>query len=262
MAGNSNKRVVLVLGASSNGGVGCVTARRFAGKGATVAVSARRLESLQALAKEIDGIAVACDIADEQQVKQLASEMKTRFGKIDVIVNAIGHVVSGTPDTTQASHLHEAMATEYFGNFHLFKHLGPLVAEGGAIVVISSLASTHYVPGVLPYANAKAAANNLVKYAAVELAPRRIRVNAIVASLIDTPMIDAIRDNTAIMNTIAKEISLGRGAKASEIAAAAEWLCDPECFMTGALVPVDGGNHLRRAPFPDEMPATTFDALV
>lgn len=260
--GDSRVRTVLVLGASSNGGVGCVTAQRFASKGAKVVVSGRRAEPLQQLAQAIDGIALPCDIADEQQVVALAEAIKSRVGPLDAIVNAVGHVVAGTIATSDVAHLQEAMATEYYGNFHLFKHLAPLVADGGAIAVVSSLASTHYVPGVLAYANAKAAANNLVKYAAAEFAPRRVRVNSIIASLIDTPMIDGIRDNAAIMQTIAKEIPLGRGAKASEIAAAAEWLCDPECFMTGTLMPVDGGNHLRRAPYPEEMPATTFDVLV
>lgn len=257
-----NTGAVLVLGASSNGGVGCVAARRFAAKGAKVVVSGRRAEPLKQLAAEIGGIAIACDIADEAQVLALAQAIREQVGSVRAIVNAVGHVVSGTIETSEASQLHEAMATEYFGNFYLFKHLAPVVADGGAIAVVSSLASNQYVAGVLPYASAKAAANLLVKYAGVELAPRRVRANAIIASLIDTPMIDNIRDNAAIIATITKEIPLGRAATANEIAAAAEWLCSPECFMTGVLMPVDGGNHLRRAPFPDEMPATTFDALV
>lgn len=261
MANTPVSQNVLILGASSNGGVGCVTARRFAGRGARVIVSGRRAEPLAVLAAEIAGIALACDVSSEQQMIALAGQIKARVGSLNAIVNAVGHVVSGTLETSETADLQRAMATEYFGNFYMLKYLGPLVTDGGAIVVVSSLATTHYVPGVLPYASAKIAANNLVRYAAVEMAPRRVRVNGIVASLIDTPMIDGIRDNAAVLRAIFKEVPLGRAAKAAEIAAAAQWLCDSECFMTGSLMQVDGGHHLRRAPFPDEMAASTFDAL-
>ena len=260
MAGDLAKKVVLVLGASSEGGVGWVAAKRFAGHGAKVVVAARRMDTLQKLAASIDGVAIACDISDEAQVKSLAVALRRDFGQIHAVVNSVGRVVTGTIDSAEVVDLLQAMNVEYLGNFFMFKHLAPVVADDGAFVVISSLASTHYVPGVLPYANAKAAANNLVKYAAVELAPRRIRVNAILPGSIDTPMMDPIRNNRAVMNAIKKETPFGRVATANEIAAAAEWLCDEDCFMTGTLLPVDGGNHLRRAPFPDEMSASSFDA--
>lgn len=259
MAREMANKVVLVLGASSEGGVGWVTAQRFAERGATVVVAARRVDALQHLASEIGGVAMACDVSDEAQVIALAKRLGREFGQIHSIVNAVGSVVTGTIETAEAAQLMEAMSVEYLGNFFIFKHLAPVVAQNGAIVVITSFATTHYVPGVLPYAMAKAAANTLVKYAAVELAPRRIRVNALLPSGIDTPMMDAIRDNQPVMQAIAREVPFGRPAKASEIAAAAEWLCADECFMTGTLMPVDGGHHLRRAPFPDEMPATSFE---
>ena len=261
MAKDLAKRTVLVLGASSEGGVGWVAAQRFAAQGATVVVVARRIDTLQKLATSIDGIAIACDMSDETQVKSLAAKLGRDFGQRHAVVNAVGRVVTGTIETAEAAHLMDAMNVEYLGNFFMFKHLAPVVAEGGAFVVISSLASTHYVPGVLPYANAKAAANNLVKYAAVELAPRRIRVNAILPGSIDTPMMDPIRNNKPVMAAITKETPLGRVATANEIAAAAEWLCNEDCFMTGTLIPVDGGNHLRRAPFPDEMSPSSFDVV-
>ena len=261
MSGAVENDTVLVLGASSEGGVGWTAAQRFATRGARVVVVGRRIEPLNKLATAIGGMALACDVANEDAVVKLADELRARKVQLRAVVNAVGQVVSGTLETADIAQMHAAMATECYGNFFLFKHIAPLVMDGGAMVSISSLAATHYVPGVLPYAIAKAAGDHLVKYAAVELAPRKIRVNAILPSLIDTPMIDGIRNNAAVMKTIAKEIPLSRAAKASEIAAAAQWLCDPECFITGALIPVDGGNHLRRAPFPDEMPSDTFDAL-
>ncbi len=260
MNSKAGQRNILVLGASSPGGVGWVAAKRFAAAGAKVAVSARRPDTLAQLASEIGGLAFPCDIADEAQVLALAKSLKEQLSHVDAVVNAVGKVVSGTIESASIADLREAMEVEYFGLFLALKHLGPIIKDGGAFVTISSLASTHYVPGVLPYANAKAAANSLVKFAAVELAPRRIRVNSILPGSIDTPMMDPIRDNPAVMKMVTREVPLGRVATAGEIAAAAEWLCADECFMTGCLLPVDGGNHLRRAPFPDEMPASVFDS--
>src|SRR4029453_4291934 len=155
----------------------------------------------------------------------------------------------------------ETAGVEYFGNSFLLRYLPSLMRDGGAIVVISSIAATHVVPGVAAYAAGKAAANTLVRYAAVELAPRRIRVNAVLPASVGTPMNASFRDNEAVMNIIRKEVPLGRTATADDIAAATQWLCQDDCFATGALVPVDGGNHLRRAPFPDEMPTSTYDGL-
>ena len=254
MAGEFTGKTVMVLGASSAGGVGWVTAQRFARQGAHVIAVGRRAEPLDKLAQSIGGTALAGDVSDEAGMLAMANSLQAKGVRLHAIVNAVGQVVSGTLETSDTSHMQAAMATEFYGNFFLFKYLSPLVVDGGAIVSISSLSATHYVPGVLPYAIAKAAADHLVKYAAVELAPRRIRVNAIPPNPIDTPMINGIRGNDAVMKVIAKEVPLGRAAAADEIAAAAGWLCHPDCFMTGVRVPVDGGNHLRRAPFPDEMP--------
>lgn len=92
---------------------------------------------------------------------------------------------------------------------------------------------------------------------ALERLADEICVNAILPGSIDTPMMDSIRDNAVVMRVIAKEIAFGRPATANEITAAAEWLCAEDCFMTGVLMSVDGGNHLRRAPFADEMSTST-----
>lgn len=254
-------KTALVIGASSEGGIGWATAERFAAQGAKVAVAARRIESLTRLAAKIDGKAFACDITKEDSVSALAASVKSAIGEIDLVVNCAGHPVPGLISQVGAEGLLETTQVEFFGTWFVLRHLPPVMRDGGAMVVISSLASTHVVPGVAAYAAGKAAANTLVRYAAVEFAPRRIRVNAILPGSVDTPMNDIFRDNEAVMSIIRKEIPLGRIAAADEIAAATQWLCQDECFATGVLMPVDGGNHLRRAPFPDEMPTSVFDGI-
>lgn len=253
-----NDKTALILGASSEGGVGWATALRFAREGARVIVAARSLDRLGKLATDISGTALRCDIADESSVMALGQEIANRFGGLDLIVNAAGHPVPGVIASIDTAGLQDTTAVEFYGTWFLLKHLAPVIKDGGAIVSISSLSSTHVVPGFIAYAAAKAASNTLVRYAAIELAPRRIRINAILPGLIDTPMNDSFRHNEAIMRVMLKEVPLGRMAAADEIASAAQWLCQDDCFATGTLMTVDGGNHLRRAPFPDELPTATF----
>lgn len=253
----SNK-TALILGASSEGGVGWATAERFAAEGARVIVAARRIEPLQKLAAKIGAEAVVADIGREESVLALADAIRARHGHVDLIVNAAGHPVTGVIPSLDTAGVRETTEVEFFGTWFLLKHLAPVVADGGAIVSISSLSATMVVPGFVAYASAKAAANTMLRYAAVELAPRRIRVNAILPGIIDTPMNDSFRHNAAIMQVMTKEVPFGRMAAASEIAAAALWLCQDECFSTGTQMVVDGGNHLRRAPFPEELPTVTF----
>ncbi|MET0986643.1 MAG: SDR family oxidoreductase [Steroidobacteraceae bacterium] len=254
-------KTALIVGASSEGGVGWATAKRFAAQGAKVAVAARRKEALDELAKQIGGVAFHCDVSNEASVVAMADQARAALGQFDLLVNCAGRPVPGLISQVGTAGLLETAGVEFFGNWFLLRYLPPLMRDGGAIVVISSIASTHVVPGVAAYAAGKAAANTLVRYAAVELAPRRIRVNAVVPASVDTPMNASFRDNEAVMKIIRKEVPLGRTATADDIAAATQWLCQDDCFATGALIPVDGGNHLRRAPFPDEMPTSTYDGL-
>ena len=249
-------KTALIIGASSEGGVGWATAQRFAAEGARVMVAARRIEPLRKLARMIDGTAITCDLGDEESVTTLARD--GLGAGIDLLVNAAGKPVPGVISSVDTAGVQEASEVEFLGTWRLLKHLAPRVRDGGSIVAVSSLSSTHVVPGFVAYAAAKAAANTLVRYAAVEFAPRRIRVNAILPGLIDTPMNDSFRHNEAMMRVMLKEVPLGRMASAAEIASAALWLCQDDCFATGIMLTVDGGNHLRRAPFPDELPVTAF----
>lgn len=253
-------RTALVIGASSQGGVGWAVAEQFAREGARVIVAARKLDALQVLAAQIGGTALRCDVGDEASVRALAAQLR-EAGGIDYVVNAAGHPVTGLIASIDTAGLAETAGVEFYGTWFVLRHLAPVMRDGGAFAMISSLSATHVVPGFVAYAAAKAAANTLVRYAAVEYAPRRIRVNAILPGLIDTPMNDSFRHNAAVLGVMLKEVPLGRMAAPGEIAAAALWFCQDDCFATGTLLTVDGGNHLRRAPFPDELPTATFNEV-
>lgn len=251
----------IVLGASAEGGSGWAIATRLAEEGARVAVAARNLSELQRLAARIEGVAIRCDAGIPDDLANLAARINTEFGSVDVAIDAAGWPMSGLIADTTPEDLRLALAVNFCGPFWFIQNIARVMNDGGAIVLISSMAATHVVPGQVAYACAKAATNALVRYAAVELGARRIRVNAIAPALIETPMSAPFRALPGALEAVLREVPLGRAATPGDIAAACTWLAAQECFATGATIPIDGGNHLRRTAFPDELPAAAFESI-
>lgn len=254
-------KAAIVLGASAEGGSGWATARRLADEGAKVVVAARDLPALERLAGMIGGHAVRCDAGNPEDVLHLVAESTRLIGPIDIAVFAAGWPRAGALVDITPEALTEALGVNFTGPFFFIQALAAAMREGGAISVISSLASTHVVPGQIAYACAKAATNTLVRYAALELGPRQIRVNAVIPALINSPMTVPFRAAPGVLDAIMKEVPLKRGAEAEDMAAACLWLASPECFATGALLPVDGGNHLRRSAFPEDFAPGAFESM-
>lgn len=251
----------VVVGASAEGGTGWVTAERLAAEGAEVVVAARNVEALQRLATRINGHAVRCDASQPNDIAALADRTAKLVGRVDIAIYAAGWPKAGTIASTTPDDLMEALGVNFMGPFAFVRSIAEIMNDGGAISVISSLASTNVVPGQVAYACAKAATNLMVRYAAVELAPRRIRANVVAPSLIATPMTEPFRAMPGVLEAIMKEVPLQRAASPEDIAAACLWLASDECFATGACLPVDGGHHLRRAPYPDEFPKGAFESM-
>lgn len=127
------------------------------------------------------------------------------------------------------------------------------MVDGGAIILLSSLTATRPAFGTAVYAGTKAALDQATRVAALELAGRRIRVNGIAPGMTRTDMTEMMFDNPNLEQAVLREIPLGRMGTGEDIAAAAEWLANPECFMTGEILSVNGGAELRRVPTFDEI---------
>ena len=251
-------KTALVIGASEERGTGWGIATRFAAEGARTLVAARRLDKLELLADKIGGTAVACDVADEASVLAMVDEIRSTVGSIDLLINSAGQPIPGDFELESAQ-IHETIAVDLVGTWNLLRHVPAVINDGGAIVGLTSMVATHVMPGFTAYGAAKAASNALLKSAAVSLAPRGIRVNGILPGMIDTPKIDSFRDISEVMEVFVKEVPLRRIGTPEDMAAAAVWLCQDDCFCTGVLLNVDGGLHLRRTPYPEELPAAVFD---
>nr|WP_176392192.1 SDR family oxidoreductase [Sphingomonas sp. CDS-1] len=251
----------IVLGASAEGGSGWAIAERLAAEGARVAVASRNLENLQRLAAKIGGVAIACDAGEPQDLVRLADQARDALGPIDIAIDAAGWPMPGMIADITPEKVERAMAINFMGPLFFVQNCTRVMRDGGAVVVISSISSTHAAPGQMAYACAKAATNMMIKYAAIEFGPRQIRVNAVLPSLIESAMAAPFVAIPGVREAAVKEAPLGRGATPADMAAACLWLASDECFATGIWMPVDGGNHLRRCTFPDEYPPQAYAAI-
>ncbi len=240
-------RVAVVTGAS--GALGGAIARGLAAAGARVGLLARRRDRLEALAGELDGAFVLeADVLDRPSLERACAQLE----RLDVLVNAAGgNVAAATVGERSFFDLPvEALDEVVRLNFHgtvLPTQVFAAAMEGGSIVNISSAAAHRALTRVVGYGAAKAAVENLTRWLAVELAPRGIRVNAVApgflvgqqnrALLLDESGALTERGERIIATTPA-----GRFGEPHEVADAVVWLCgDRASFVTGAVIPVDGG---------------------
>jgi len=246
-------KVAVVLGASAEGGTGWAIAEALAAQGAKVVVGARTAAPLQRLADRIGGTAVVCDAGDEAQVAALAKAALSTYGKLNIAVNSAGlPVMTLVANTTQAN-LDDAVRVNFFGNVYFVKHMAEAIGSDGSIVLISSMSTTHPVFPHYAYACGKAASDCMVRYAAIEYGPRRIRINSILPGPIKSEM---AREAFAIPGFEAvyeREIPLGRVGYPEDFANGVLWLAGPS-FVTGLNLQLNGGNHLTRFPYLHELP--------
>jgi len=249
-------RVAVVTGAAT--GIGRAIALRLAAEGARVVVADRNSELGESTARDIldaggEASFVACDAADSDQVRGLMNTAVARFGRIDALVSNAGIPGSSAPaHETSEEDWDRVIAVNLRGVFLCAKYAIPhLEASGrGAIVNTAStfgMVGAHNSPA---YAASKGGVIALTRQLAIDYGPRGIRVNAVSPGYVDNDM-DQRRSRMspedAARNLAAREAAaalqpLGRQAATSEIAAAVAFLVsDDASFMTGAIVPVDGG---------------------
>jgi NAD(P)-dependent dehydrogenase (short-subunit alcohol dehydrogenase family) len=251
-SGKTNK-VAVVLGASSQGGTGWATAELFAEQDANDVVGARSQAGIEELAEQIGGMAFRCDASVEDDVSAMADAAEAAYGKIDIAVIAAGAPIVASIDACDKTKLQEATVINFFGPFYLIKHMARHMADHGAIVFNSSMSAERPCPGYVAYACAKGACGTLVKNAALEYAPRGIRVNIVIAGVILSPMNAPLRANTEAWKAILKEIPLGRDVEPLQIAHTCLWLSSAHCAITGESIIFDIGNHVLRATQPYEL---------
>jgi NAD(P)-dependent dehydrogenase (short-subunit alcohol dehydrogenase family) len=239
-----SKQRVLVLGASSSGGLGEAVARKFAAAGCYVVVAGRRLPPLEVLAKDIGGMAIACDVTHDAEVQA----MMEAAGPLDVAINASGTSATFSIARSTSEVIEAQFAIHVTGNFSFLKHGLRAMPNGGTFILFSSLTATIPGVGLAAYSGAKAALNHLVRVAALEYGPKNIRVNAIAPGFSRTPMTESFLEDQFFLDLYRSESPLGALVTPEQVAEAVAWLASPDCFMTGEIMQVSGGAQLGRLP--------------
>lgn len=236
------KRVV-ISGASS--GIGLETARMLASRGAEVCLTARGEEALSLAAEDVGERAWTwpCDVSDAASVGALVEQVRSRWGALDGLVNNAGSAPMARLDETSDEVWEACFAVNVRGPFLLCRELGQLLHGGNspAVVNISSTLAERAIPGMAAYNASKAALNQLTKSLAMEWAPD-VRVNAIMPAVVDTPIHASRGISAEQLDAMGEMHPMKRVGRPHDVAAMITFLLsDESAWMTGTVIPVDGG---------------------
>jgi len=244
-------KIAIVTGASS--GIGRAVAAVFAQNGATVVAVGRSEKELKELSKEVRSAAGSvkphlADLHEQSQLERVVTETMDNHRQIDCLVNAAGIIKNGTIETTTVDDWDRVMDINLRSVFQLTQRCVPYLAKTkGNIVNVSSVAGTRAFPGVLAYCVSKAATDQLTRCAALELASKGIRVNAVNPGVVITNIhkrggMD--EESYDKFLTHSKQTHpIGRVGTAEEVADLIYYLAsDKASWITGATYEIDGGR--------------------
>lgn len=241
-------KVALVTGASR--GIGEAIARLLAAYGAKVIVSSRKLDACEAVAASIradggEAVAMACHVGDMAQIETIFSNIKSQFGRIDILVNNaaanpyFGHILD-----TDLPAYDKTVDVNIRGYFFMSIAAGKMMKEQGGGVILNTASVNGISPGPMQgiYSITKAAVISMTKAFAKECGPLNIRVNALLPGLTETKFASALTSNEKILKTALMQIPLGRTAQPQEMAGTVLYLVsDASSYTTGTTITVDGG---------------------
>lgn len=244
-------KVVLVTGATS--GIGRACALRFAGAGAVIAAVGRNEEALANLSKELGEtsgkpLLLRADLSLAHEAERVVEQAIEHAGGIDVLVNAAGHIATGTIEDTSLEAWDAMLNINLRAVFHLTQKAVPsLIERRGNVVNVSSVTGLRAFPGVLAYCVSKAGVDQLTRCAALELAAKGVRVNAVNPGVVVTEihrrggMTDEQYDS--FLERSKQTHPLGRVGQTKEIAELIFFLASERAsWITGASYSIDGGR--------------------
>ncbi|MGY3364211.1 3-oxoacyl-[acyl-carrier protein] reductase [Bradyrhizobium sp. GM2.4] len=242
-------KIAIVTGGGS--GFGEAIAKRFAAEGALVVVADLRGDAATKVAADIGerAIAVTADVSRAEEVSEVVAETEKRLGVPRILINNAGTTHRNQPllETDEAS-FDRVFNVNVKSIYHFVQGVVPKMrdAGGGVILNVGSTAGIRPRPGLTWYNASKGAVNLMSRSLAVELAPWKIRVNALCPVAAETPLLEpllGVPDTPENRQKFIASIPLGRLCRPSDVAAAAVYLASDEAeFITGVEFPIDGGR--------------------
>ena len=246
-------RVALVAGASK--GIGAATAEAFAAAGASVVLAARDIAALESVAERITGrggqaTAVRADVSDEDSMRRLVDQAVQTYGRLDAAFNnAAGGPLPAPLADIDPGEFDHGIAVNIRGTFLGMKFQIPAMLRGGGgtIVNMASVAGLSGIANLAAYVAGKAGIIGLTKVAALDYADQGIRVNVVAPGPILTYHLEAAGPQA--QRLAAQSTPMRRTGTAAEVAQTVLWLCSPQSsFITGAVIPIDGGQSAGNKP--------------
>lgn len=242
-------KVAIITGASK--GIGEGIAVRYSEEGAVVVAASRSEQLLKNVVERIHGsggraLALRLDVRDPKSVDEIVRKTVDEFGRLDIMVNNAGISMAHPSENLDPADWERAVQTDLFGVFYGCQSAArQMIAQGtgGCIINITSMYGMVAAPMRAAYCASKAGANMLTKLLASEWADKNIRVNAIAPGYVRTELVQGVIDKGMLpMGAIQKRTPQGRIGEVSDLLGLAVLLANDESsFMTGAIIPVDGG---------------------
>ena len=232
-----NGKVAVVTG--GNSGIGYASAKDLIDNGAQVVITGRNPEAVNRAARELGAEGIVADQSSLSDTDHLVEQFKAKFGKIDILFSNAGVVAMAPIEVLTEEQFDDSMNINFKGAFFTLQKFIPILSEGASVINLSSINAYSGMPNTAAYAASKAALNSLTRTAAYELAPKKIRVNAVCPGPVKTPIFGkAGLDESAInefSSAMQNRVPMKRFGESGDIAS------DDSSFITGSEYVIDGG---------------------
>lgn len=245
----TDTRTAVIIGGAS--GIGWATAQLLAAEGCRVTIADRNTELAQQRGAELGEPHTwsAVEVTDEDSVAALFDEVSGRDGGLQVVVNCAGFSGFGLITDLDAEQFRSVIDVCLTGAFLVIKHAGRHLGPGASLVSLTSLNARQPAIGMSAYCAAKAGLSMLTQVAALEMGPRGVRVNAVAPGFVHTPLTEGAAVIPGVVEEYVENTALGRAGTPEDIAAAVAFLCSPQSsWLTGEILDLNGGAHLKRYP--------------